>query len=370
MAVGEFRICPSCGSRNKKGWEYCARCGEDLHAVPVGDAAAPSTSPSDEVVESAEGGSWLGMIGPIVAIGLVAYAAARIHRQPPTRPDPAIFSIPEIPPKQPPAKADPMSPGQASFEEGRRLFMQGDMAGAVRALAQAVSDAPDRAEYRNAYAKALLLSDGPAAEVVRQYEEAIRLDPRVTEYVADLARALDRLGRPDEAARAYAHAVELAPDDGRILREAAALQSRAGHPENALPYLKRLAAVSPDDLVVRQELGMALEKTGDREGAKQAYQEILRQMPQAAITRGLLAEIYINEGRNDDAVGLLRAGVEADPAGAMLHRTLASALERTGHVAEAVQEYREYARLSPDAADAKAMADRAARLEARVAQSS
>ena len=369
MVAGEFRICPSCGSRNKKGWEYCARCGEDLHAAPVGEPAAAATS-EPEAVESGEGGSWLGMIGPLVAIGLVAYAATRMHRQPPTRPDPAIFSIPSVPSPLPAAKADPTSPGQASFEEGRRLFMQGDMAGAVRALAQAVADAPERAEYRNAYAKALLLSDGPPAEVIRQYEEAIRLEPRVGEYAADLARALDRLGRPDEAASAYARALEVMPGDSRILREAAAVQNRAGHPEAALPYLKRAAAAAPDDLVLRQELGMALEKTGDREGAKQAYQDILRQMPQAAITRGLLAEIFINEGRNDDAVTLLRAGVEADPTAAMLHRTLASALERTGHVAEAVQEYREYARLSPDAADAKAMADRAARLEARVAQSS
>ncbi|HEV7498387.1 MAG TPA: tetratricopeptide repeat protein, partial [Vicinamibacteria bacterium] len=114
----------------------------------------------------------------------------------------------------------------------------------------------------------------------------------------------------------------------------------------------------------------ALEKTGDHEGAKQAYQDILQKYPQAAITRGLLAEIFINEGKNDDAVALLRTGVASDPNAPLLHRTLASALERTGNVAEAVREYREYARLNPGAADAKTMEDRAARLEARVAQSS
>ncbi len=370
MAAPEIRICPNCGSRNKQGWEYCARCGEDLHNVPVGESAATVVMEAPDEDEGPST-SWLGLIGPIVAIGLVAYAATRMHRTSgPVRPDPNIFSIPTLPPPTAAARPDPRMPGQDAYEEGLSLFRQGDLAGAARAFARAVGDAPDRGDYHNAYAKALIASDGPAAETIRQFEEAIRLDHGTAAYVVDLARAYDKLGRGDEAAATYARVLEASPGDTNALHELAGLNLRAGRPEAALPYLKRLVAVNPDDLVVQQELGAAAEKAGDREGAKQAYEGVLQKFPQAAVTRGLLAEIFINEGRNNDAVALLRAGVEADPNAALIHRTLASALERTGNVAAAVREYREYARLNPDAPDAKAMADRAARLEARVAQSS
>src|SRR3954470_10644063 len=117
MAAPDFRICPNCGTRNKAAWEYCARCGEDLHAVPLGAAAAPVVA---DVEEEPSGGSWLGLVGPLVAIGLVAYAATRLHRpQGAARPDPAIFTIPTVPPSLAAAAPDPATPGLAAYEEGR-----------------------------------------------------------------------------------------------------------------------------------------------------------------------------------------------------------------------------------------------------------
>lgn len=367
MAAPDFRICPSCGTRNKKGWEYCVRCGEDIRAVPVG-VPAPEVA---DVAPPSDGPGWLSLVGPVVAVGLALYAGTRLyHVEAGKKPSAALFDIPSLPPSTTAARPDVQADGQSDFEEGRRLFQQGDAAGAAQAFARAVAASPDIAAYRNAYAKALLSSNGPATETIRQFEEAIRLSPRTSEYMADLARAFDKMGRNDEAARMYARGLELSPNDGNMLREISSLYTRTGHPEAAVPYLRRLSGGSSGDLVAQQELAVALEKAGDHEGAKQAYQDILQKFPQAAITRGLLAEILINEGKNDDAVALLRSGVAANPEGALLHRTLASALERTGNVAEAVREYREYARLNPGAPDAKSMEDRAARLEARVAQSS
>jgi predicted Zn-dependent protease len=370
MAAPDLRTCPSCGTRNKAGWEYCVRCGEDMRAVPTGPAA---TTAAPEVTPVAENSSWLGLVGPVVAIGLTFYATNYLyhhHPQGATRPSPALFDLPALPPSTVAARPDVAPSGESDYAEGLRLLSAGDAVGAAAAFARAVAQAPENAAYHNIYAKALSASNAPVSEMVRQFEEAIRLSPQSASYVGDLARAYDHLGRNDEAARMYARALEISPHDGPTLHEISSLYLRMGRPEAALPYLKVLQAGSSDDLNVQQDLGAALEKSGDREGAKRAYQDILQKYPQAAITRGLLAEIFINEGKNDDAIALLRAGVSSEPDAALLHRTLASALERTGNVAEAVREYREYARLNPNAADAKSMEDRAARLEARVAQSS
>ena len=110
-----------------------------------------------------------------------------------------------------------------------------------------------------------------------------------------------------------------------------------------------------------------LEKTGDLAGATQEYEKVLRERPDAGVTRGLLAEIHFQRGEKAEAIALFREGLSQDGDVALLHRGLASLLERTGDAAEAVKEYREYARLAPNAPDAKQLADRADRLERRLA---
>jgi predicted Zn-dependent protease len=367
MAQADFRLCPQCGTRNKATWEYCVRCSEDLREVPVGQAAAASVP--EDVSPPPESSPWLGLVGVAVVLGLLAYATTHVRRGEPSRPNPELFTIPSVP-AAPVAAAEGHTVSEDAFEEGRRLLAKGDAAGAAIALARAVADAPDNAYYRDTYAKALLASGAPPVETIRQFQEAIRLAPQMSDFVTDLARAYDQLGLKAEAASTYARALEIAPDDVRILREASALAAREGHPEAALPYLKRLKALNPDDLVAQQELAHAYEKTGNKADAVQAYRDILDKSPQAAVTRGLLAEILLTDGKSDEALALLRDGIGVDPGAPLLHRTLASALERTGNVTEAIREYREYARLNPGAPDAQAMAERASRLEGRVADRS
>jgi predicted Zn-dependent protease len=62
-------------------------------------------------------------------------------------------------------------------------------------------------------------------------------------------------------------------------------------------------------------------------------------------------------------VTLLKEGVELSPNLPDLRRRLGNMLERAGKPQEAIQQYREYARLAPQAPDAKDLAERAARLE-------
>ena len=107
-----------------------------------------------------------------------------------------------------------------------------------------------------------------------------------------------------------------------------------------------------------------------RKAPRAVYEEILATAPQAHVTRGLLAEVRIAQGRFDEAIAIFQAGIARDASAPLLHRGLASALERAGRDAEAAAEYREYARLAPGAADAQELAARAAALERRAAPTS
>jgi predicted Zn-dependent protease len=69
------------------------------------------------------------------------------------------------------------------------------------------------------------------------------------------------------------------------------------------------------------------------------------------------------EGKSDEAVALLKEGVERAPDFPELRREFGNMLERAGKTQDAIREYKEYERLAPDAPDAKELAERAARLE-------
>ena len=76
----------------------------------------------------------------------------------------------------------------------------------------------------------------------------------------------------------------------------------------------------------------------------------------AGSTRALLAERMLAAGKPDDAIALVREGVQRD---ARLNMALGSLLERSGRPREAAEAYREYARQNPKAPDAMAMETRA-----------
>jgi predicted Zn-dependent protease len=156
------------------------------------------------------------------------------------------------------------------------------------------------------------------------------------------------------------------PQNLQALHDLASLRQRTGHFDQALPLLRQLLDVRPDDFAVRQELAHTLEKTGDVKAAQQEYEKILAERPSADATRSLLAEMRFQQGERNEALAVLRDGLARDGEAPLLHRGLASLLERSGDMAQAVKEYREYARLAPNAPDAKQLADRADQLERKI----
>ena len=326
---GDFRVCPACGTRNKPKWEFCARCGDSLQGVPLGDPAPLPDEPDAEQTVSSAAFPWL------TGVGLLAFGALAVgmtmrseKRSSADRPNPHIFTLPTLPPSLPSARAQVKDPGTAAFEEAHQLMLKGDAAGALPLLSQAVAYAPENAMYRNLYAKALLAT-GQTDEGLRQLDVALRLSPGDAGYLADAARALDRAGNAAEASRAYEALLAREPQNVQVLHDLASLRQRTGHFDQALPLLRQLVEARPEDVAFRQELAHTLEKTGNVKAAQQEYEKILAETPGADATRSLL--------------------------------------ERSGDMAEAVKEYREYARLAPNAPDARQLADRADQLERKIA---
>lgn len=372
-----FRTCPHCQARNKPTWEFCARCGESLEIDPAeieadnADDGEPYPALADDEVEpvpDSGGGNLLRdlvVMGAVVVGGIASYQWWR--GGPPAVPVAAGFVTAATLPTATavPARVLVEPAGQESFAEGRALLARGDAAAAVPLLARAVELSPENAAYRGMYGDALIAS-GAVDEGLGQYDAAVRLDP-VNSTLADaFARALNRAERLEEAASAYEGALALRPGDQGLARELADVYARRGQTDRALALASQ-AASRTNDLVVQQQFARAQEAAGDMDGAADTYRGILARMPQAHLSRGLLAEVLFKQGKPQEALALFRDGLQVDGSAPLLHRGLGSLLERTGHPAEAAAAYREYARLSPTAKDSAQLEQRAGLLEKSIA---
>jgi predicted Zn-dependent protease len=203
-------------------------------------------------------------------------------------------------------------------------------------------------------------------DAIEEYRVAVDLSPRTAQYRGDLARALHATGQTEEAITEFEGAVVLAPRDSTLLRNFAQALSDDGQSERAAVLLEQVTERDSRNATAQRQLAMNLERTGDLAGAERAYRRVIEDVPGEHYSRGLLAEVVFRQDRPDEAIQIIRDGLAAAPDAALLHRGLASLLERTGAISEAVEEYRAYARLAPDQPDAKEVLDRAARLEQRL----
>jgi len=355
-------LCPSCGARNRPDWDFCARCNESLEGAVAAEDVTPAVAASE--VEAPSPSLLPGWTVATITLAALAALAVVAWRSASTAPpleaaDPWLFTIAPRPP-EPLKPLPPTAPGAAEYEAGLRLLNQGDLAGAVASLAAAVAADPAKAEYQSAYGRALLRS-GDSDSGLSAWGEAARLDTR---YRRQYARELARAGRIADSVRQYEEILAAAPDAVTVHEDVGRLLYRNGDFAKAAPHLQRASQAREDDPVLRQELAYALDQSGQKTQAIALYREVLSVAPEATISRGLLAQGLFEQGKADEAIALLDEGIKATPQVPVLHRTLGSLLESSARRAEAAAEYRAYARMAPNAPDAKEMVDRAARLEA------
>ena len=98
---------------------------------------------------------------------------------------------------------------------GQVLQQKGDRAGAAEAFAEAQRLQRQKGDAQaGAFAASNAgdkLRHGDVAGAIDGFREAVRLDPRNADAHLQLARALERAGRPAEARAAFAEARRLAP---------------------------------------------------------------------------------------------------------------------------------------------------------------
>lgn len=233
------------------------------------------------------------------------------------------------------------------------------------------ADVPPGLMYRLAMLEA---RTGAAAAAIRLLEAARRLAPRDADLLANLGQL--KLGLAD-AAGALA-CFDALPDAMRAHPAVARLRGDAltglGRAADAAAAYRAGLARAPNDAALHANLGAACRVLGQWRDAARHLETALALAPSVE-ARVNLAGLLVDLDRADQAVDLLRKGLDAAPGNAVLHRHLTAAARADGDAVLAGLAARRAMLLTPDdasatvavaeLADNRADLDEAGRLAAR-----
>jgi len=156
-----------------------------------------------------------------------------------------------------------------------------------------------------------------------------------------LAQSYVRAGRSGEALAVAKEAVDQAPGDATVWHGYGQICFLLGRFELAEAAFVRVLEIDPYMTDARNFLGAVYDQTGRKDEAEREFRKALEDpaypSPEnVCLNLGLL---YGSQGRDDEAIASLRRAVEIEPKFYRAHFELASLLDRTGRLDEAVREY-------------------------------
>ena len=151
--------------------------------------------------------------------------------------------------------------------------------------------------------------------------------------------ALWKADRDAEAVAALEQAISLKADHLKSLVNLARVQLELDRPDEALAAIESALDVAPDNVDARRVLGRVYHELDRLEDAATAYGEALRLRADDAWSLNNLALVWIEQDDQAAALPALARAAELAPEVAVIRNNLGTALECTGHLTQAREQY-------------------------------
>jgi len=206
------------------------------------------------------------------------------------------------------------------------------------------------------------LSAGRSEDAVTAFRRALDLYPNHVSAHYNLGHALVNLDRDKEAITEYELAAAIPiqktyqrwkPDALRqTVAQAHNSRGRAldklGRRDEAIEAYRKALSVNPSLLRAYLNLGQALTRAGQRDEAIDIYHAALQVAPTSAAVYANLGNALFQDDRITEALNAYRSALTRDPNNAIVYYNVASLLQEQGYVQEALDAYRKAIRLEPD----------------------
>jgi tetratricopeptide (TPR) repeat protein len=191
----------------------------------------------------------------------------------------------------------------------------------------------------------------PVDEVSLRHQLVLAV-PEAGEARLNLADALRRRGRLEEAASAYGEAIRLSPRSSEARSSLGITLAEMGRGDDAIAEFERALALDPGANTAHYNLASLLVRKGDARGAVEHFRRAFPEGDEHAL-RAIGRDPNAAEVLNNFGLGLLQTGerkaglrmfrlaVAANPRHAPAQLNLASALVLEGNIAEAGAHYQE-----------------------------
>ncbi len=182
---------------------------------------------------------------------------------------------------------------------------------------------------------------------------------RASEHLKRLKKGEELYNRRDwvDAIREYREAVRLNPDSSDAHISLGAALHRNGDWDGAFREYRKAVGAGQDDAAAHNNFGIALGYKGDLDGAIREYRKTVGKMDDA------LAHIYFGgdlrrKGDRDGEIQEYREAIRLEPDSGAAHNNLGRAHERKGDRRAALDEYRKASELDPKSPDFRANYER------------
>jgi Tfp pilus assembly protein PilF len=197
---------------------------------------------------------------------------------------------------------------------------------------------------------------------------AAQLLPKDAGVHNNLANALGRLGRLDEAVTHYRRALQLRPDFAEAHNNLGHALLDLGRFDDAAASCRRAAELEPGLAEAHDTLGSAQLALGRLDEALASYRRALEIEPGFAEAHSNLGNLWLELGRIDDALASYHRALEIDPHLAGAHNNLGNALRSLGKLEDAAASYGRALEINPDFAEAHCNLGVTLRLQGNTAQ--
>jgi Tfp pilus assembly protein PilF len=227
-------------------------------------------------------------------------------------------------------------------------------AGAALLIMLAVCVALYRSNTRNLRFSMLMVrgvqlaKDGRDLEAMKQFEQALQIDPLSSEAHVEAARHAQLSGYFDQAERHYKKALEIKPDAAVHVALGylyLAIATDPGESDQATSFDKaraemdkasKMAPASPDADAGRGDIETSREKYSD---AEKDYRQAIQKDPKWRDAYIGLAYVHLHRGETDQAIHDAQKGVELGSEAPISHNVLAEAFFWKGDDVRAAAEY-------------------------------
>lgn len=248
-------------------------------------------------------------------------------------------------------KADPTD-AEALRLRGALAHQIGNHTAAAALLKRAAARLPNDAEVR-LHLAAALEATGDRTTAERVYRKAVKLagteSVEAPTHLAAFLRA--EPAKQAEAERLLRSVLGRAPEAVQPAYHLAALLIQTGRAGEALPIAETASTAAPEDLDLLTLVGVARQHLGDLEGAEAAFREIDRRAPGNLGAAINLSSLLIAAERTEEAEGVARAALLADPHSAPALFNLGVVLTAAEKIGEAEDVLRHALAHAPDYAD-------------------